>query len=606
MAENPTKCCHPLTTSVTSIHGELNPAAHIAFIDSLVSAQKQKQRIERLSNLPPAYHGTHTESDRSILTAPIEQLVSDVQRGHVNPQEILRAYGKVTVLSHSRINAVTEVLFPESEKWLAAGDIDLTGPLAGIPVSLKDSINVEGFDTSLGYSNRANRPAEVDGLLTKLLKRAGAVPHVKTALPITLLSFESSNDLWGICKNPHNPRYSPGGSTGGESALLAVNGSRIGIGSDVAGSVRVPAAWSGIYSLRCSTGRWPKTGSETTTTGQEGVPSVFSPMARTLNDLTYFTKRLLEMQPWKTDYTVHPIAWRQDSYDHIVSSRQLRIGLLHSDGVCPPTPAIARALDTTAAALQRAGHTIVPIGVGDFPADATPLEGLCIASKLLCADGGHTFSQALATGEWNDSGAAQLQFYMRKLPRFLKYLHYLWVRYARRDTLWASIIRGFNPLTAAEQWKMVGRRDKFRARWFEWLSEPDQSFDFLLCPTHASPALPHNAMRDAVSSCGYTFLFNLLDYTAGVVPVCKVHPTQDRLSPEFKPSNAIAQGVYKYYDADKMAGLPCAVQVVGGVPERLSEEKTLACMKVVDCALRDAGVVYEQIELSNAMDGKAA
>lgn len=158
----------------------------------------------------------------------------------------------------------------------------------------------------------------------------GAVPYAKTALPITLLSFESANGLWGPCLNPHVPGYSPGGSTGGESALLA-QGGRIGIGSDVAGSVRVPAAWSGIYSLRCSTGRWPKIGSSTSMPGQEGIPSVFSPMTRTLNDLTYFTKAIIGMQPWKYDYTVHPIAWRSELEDE-AKSKPLRIGLMSSDG----------------------------------------------------------------------------------------------------------------------------------------------------------------------------------------------------------------------------------------------------------------------------------
>lgn len=158
----------------------------------------------------------------------------------------------------------------------------------------------------------------------------GAVPYAKTALPITLLSFESANGLWGHCRNPHVPEYSPGGSTGGEAALLA-QGGRIGIGSDVAGSVRVPAAWSGIYSLRCSTGRWPKVGVSTSMPGQEGIPSVFSPMARTLNDLTYFTKAIIGMQPWKYDYTVHPISWRKELEDE-AQSKSLRIGLMSTDG----------------------------------------------------------------------------------------------------------------------------------------------------------------------------------------------------------------------------------------------------------------------------------
>lgn len=162
----------------------------------------------------------------------------------------------------------------------------------------------------------------------------GAVPYAKTALPITLLSFESANPLWGACRNPHSTGYSPGGSSGGEGALLAMGG-RIGVGSDVAGSVRLPAAWSGVYSLRCSTGRWPKAGVNTSMAGQEGVPSVFSPMARTLNDLTYFTRSLIEMKPWQYDHTVHPISWRHDE-ENAAKSKKLRIGVMKSDGNPPP------------------------------------------------------------------------------------------------------------------------------------------------------------------------------------------------------------------------------------------------------------------------------
>jgi fatty acid amide hydrolase len=158
----------------------------------------------------------------------------------------------------------------------------------------------------------------------------GAIPYVKTQSPTTLLSFESASALWGACRNPHVPDYSPGGSSGGEGALLALGG-RIGVGSDVAGSVRLPAAWSGVYALRCSTGRWPKMGANTSMAGQEGVPSVYSPMARTLNDLTYFTRAIVSMQPWKYDHTVHPIFWRGHLETEAKEGR-LRIGVLKSDG----------------------------------------------------------------------------------------------------------------------------------------------------------------------------------------------------------------------------------------------------------------------------------
>jgi fatty acid amide hydrolase len=500
------------------------------------------------------------------------------------------------VCAHEKTNCITEVLVPEAERWVREGGINLKGPLAGIPVSLKDSIAVGGFDTTVGYSRNSGKLCASDGPLVSILKDAGAIPHAKTALPITLLSFESSNDLWGCCKNPHSTAYSPGGSTGGEAALLALNGSRIGIGSDVAGSVRVPAAWSGIYSLRCSTGRWPKLGMQTSMPGQEGIPSVFSPMARTLDDLTYFTRAMIGMKPWTYDYTVHPIEWREDDFTSALGAdekRKLKVGLMMSDGVVPPSPAIARGLQMTASALEGAGHTVQEIPISSFPGTATPTIGLQLASILLNSDGCRTFRSFFRSGERSDPGAAQLSFYM-SLPRPLKWLYYAYVRYIKKDFVWASLLHSFRPLSAAQNWQFVAQREAFRAAWFDWWEHEEQRFDFILCPVNATPALPHGAMHDAVSSCGYTFLWNLLDYTAGVLPITKVDAVSDALNAEWKPPNGVAKGAYKHYDSVAMEGLPCAVQVVG---RRLHEERVLGYMHVVEQALKSDGVVYEHLDI---------
>jgi fatty acid amide hydrolase len=511
--------------------------------------------------------------------------------------EVLLTYSKAAVLAHEKTNCVTEVMVAAAEKALEdEAGINLDGPLAGIPVSLKDSVIVAGFDATVGYSRLSGKPHATDGAIVKILKAAGAIPYIKTAVPITLLSFESSNDLWGRAKNPHNPDYSPGGSTGGEAALLALNGSRIGVGSDVAGSVRVPAAWSGIYSLRCSTGRWPKMGTSTCMTGQEGVPSVFSPMARTLNDLTYFTKAVIEVKPWTYDHTVHPIEWREDTFKTAANpseKRKLKVGLMVSDGVVPPSPAIARSLSMTAAALEKAGHRVQTIPISKLPSAATPAYGLQLGSTLLNSDGCRTFRSFFRTGETSDPGAAQMSFYM-SLPRALRWLHGVYVRYIRRDDVWANLLQAFRPLSAFENWQQVGKREAFRAAWFDWWDHEDQQFDFIICPTNATPALPHGAMRDAVSSCGYTFLWNLLDYTAGVIPVTKVDAETDVLEVGWKAPNSVAEGAYRYYDSLAMAGLPCAVQIVG---RRLQEEKVLGYMALVEEALRVDGVVYEQLEV---------
>ncbi|KAL2285191.1 hypothetical protein FJTKL_08412 [Diaporthe vaccinii] len=461
---------------------------------------KQQQRADRIASLS-SYHGPLTNSDRETVNKPIERLVAGVHNGIMQPLDILRTYGKVALKAHEKTNCLTEVLLPDAEGWLQDGSsINLKGPLAGIPVSLKDTIVVGGYDATVGYSSFVGNAKQKDGALVRLLKDAGAVPYVKTNIPISLLSFESTNDVWGRTTNPHNPKYSPGGSTGGESALLALGG-RIGIGSDVAGSVRAPAHFAGCYSLRCSTGRWPKAGVFTSMPGQEGVPSVFSPMARTLDDLTYFTRAIIGMKPWEYDHSVHPLEWRSHIEQQYSEEKKLRIGMLRTDGVVDPSPACTRALSIAEQALAREGHEIVEIDPPDM------YHALKLGSALLNADGCRTFKSFMRSGEWEDKGANKMSWYMG-LPRPFKWVYYLWVQYIRRDHIWAGLLRDWHAKTAEQNWKLVAERESYRAEWFEWWDQAD--IDFILTPPNATPAVPHDGMKDAVSSCGYTFLWNIV------------------------------------------------------------------------------------------------
>lgn len=96
----------------------------------------------------------------------------------------------------------------------------------------------------------------------KQLISLGAIPIVKTNVPQTLFAFECNNPVWGRSTNPYNSKYTCGGSTGGEGALLAMDGSAIGIGSDIGGSLRIPAAYCGIYALKTTSGRLSRGGAQ--------------------------------------------------------------------------------------------------------------------------------------------------------------------------------------------------------------------------------------------------------------------------------------------------------------------------------------------------------
>ena len=230
-------------------------------------------------------------------------LVANVQRGDVDPEEVLLAYSKKALDAHRKTNCLTEVMISEAEALTST--CNRAGPLAGMPVSMKDTVGVAGFASCIGYSSpHWTAPFSKDAAIVRLLRDAGAYPFVKTNVPITLLSFESCSDVWGRSTNPYSSRHSPGGSTGGEAALLAFGGSRLGIGTDVAGSVRVPAHYSGIYTIKASMHRFLKAGNASAMVGQEGIPAVYSPMTRTLEDLETFWRAVVGMKPWEYDPSV--------------------------------------------------------------------------------------------------------------------------------------------------------------------------------------------------------------------------------------------------------------------------------------------------------------
>lgn len=553
-----------------------------------VCQSKRAERDSIISTLTTAEGGydpaTLTLHEKSILSTPIGHTSNQVRNGIWSPRDVLHAYGKRALWAHKHTNCLTEILLTHAESQC---DSQTQGPLAGIPVSVKDTVNIAGYDSTIGHSRLARDPAPRDSPLVSLLRDAGALIYVKTNLPITMLSFECDNDLFGRTENPHVAGYTSGGSSGGEGALIALGGSRVGVGSDVAGSVRVPAAWSGIYTVRFSTGRFPKAGNRVNIAGQEGVLTVYSPMAKSLVDLRYFIESIIEMKPWTYDTTVHPIPWRDVAPE--LTGRPIKWGVLRDDGVVPPTPAIERALDTVISALRKKGDEVFELV--SAPSCYTALQ---IASQLVCADGGETYTSKFTSfWERNDAGVSLLSRLL-SLPRWVKKLYALYLTYIRRDPITAGLIQDFHRKTVVEAWDLVRQREELRLKWFEYWKSQD--IDFILTPTNALPAVPHGGMTYSVASCGYTFMWNLLDYSAGVVPVGKVDPALDNSEKGNggRLESAIARRAWSLYDPVKMKGLPTAVQIVG---KRLQEEKVLWGMERAVAALGECDVVYEEIKV---------
>lgn len=138
------------------------------------------------------------------------------------------------------------------------------GPLHGIPFTLKDTFAVQNYDCSLGISTRANNPVQTSSVIYTTLTRLGGILLAKTNVPQTLLAIECNNPIFGQSQNPYVKGYTCGGSSGGEAVVLAKDGSAIGFGSDIGGSLRIPTGWCGIYALKPTTGRFPVRGHHST------------------------------------------------------------------------------------------------------------------------------------------------------------------------------------------------------------------------------------------------------------------------------------------------------------------------------------------------------
>lgn len=281
------------------------------------SAAKQQERQQQLDALPASFSDSCTEEDNKILDYSLRELVQHHEAGTLSTSAILEAYGKKVVSAQKATNCLAAVTLqgPTTSKPSGSpmhsdrksGIHESTHLLSGVVVSVKDCIDIEGYDTTMGYSSRVNQPASSSAAIIRLVQDAGAIIHVKTTTPPGLLGLETSSDLFGRTSNPYNADFVSGASTGGGAALLASRGSLIEITTDIGGSVRWPAHCCGIYGMRSSIGRFPSLGALQPLPGQEFVGTSCSPMARRLDDLEEFWKRVMYMNPWNYDHTVRAI-----------------------------------------------------------------------------------------------------------------------------------------------------------------------------------------------------------------------------------------------------------------------------------------------------------
>ena len=501
------------------------------------------------------------------------ELAALIAAGAISSLDAVEAHIARIEAVNERLNAVVVKRYDEARAEARAADRaraagDRLGPLHGVPVTLKETFGLAGTPATFGLAARAAHRASADDPYVARLRAAGAIVLGKTNVAQLLMSLESYNPVYGRTNNPHDPDRSAGGSSGGEAAIIAAGGSPLGLGTDIGGSSRIPAAFCGIVGFKPTEGRTPDPGRGSVPFGQRAIVSQIGVLARSVDDAALGLS-VIAAPP------VDPLAPPVPLGDHrAVDVRTLRVAVYEDDGVFLSSPAVRRAVREAAQRLASAGARVVAW---------TPPD-LRIANELffglLAADRGRGF-RALLRGEKVDPSLAPMLM-IAKQPRLaVEAFRALFRVLGQRRT--AELVSNYGYGDTHHYWPLVETQLDYRRRFLEALDRGDgEPFDVVLGPPCALPAFTHGAARDLAVPGTYSTLPNVLGFPAGVVPVTTVRADEEAARPASRDAvDAAAAKVDR-----GSAGLPAGAQVMAR-PWR--DDVALAAMRAIEGTPASAG-----------------
>jgi amidase len=390
-----------------------------------------------------------------------------IREREISATELIGAHLDRIAEVNPAINAAIDIFADRAKAEATFADRSPSaGRLHGVPFSVKDSIEIAGTVCTAGTVGRRNAAvSEKDATLVARLRNAGAIPIAKTNLPDSLFAFETDNLLFGRTNNPYDISRSAGGSSGGEAALIAACASPMGLGSDCAGSVRLPAAFCGVAAIKPTSGRLPRTGHFPPPSGWIEALWQIGPMARSVADLRLMMRVLAGADGPE----------RMGSYNEEV--RDLRIAFYTDSGLVETN-------DETVNIVRSAGQALG----ADEDRPACIAGAYDLEMKLLGADGGDSIRAYL-----REIGSARL--------------HSLLEAWLEKLEPYRTDLAGFQNYWA--EW------DRYRAGMNAFF----EKYDVLVCPVYTQPALPHGAsiLDSNFRGFSHTMAYNLAGLPAATV-----------------------------------------------------------------------------------------
>ena len=468
-----------------------------------------------------------------IAFQPATKLAAMMRRGQVGCLELLDHFIARTERLDPKLNAVVVRDFERARKAARALDRkrkDPAGPLHGVPMTVKESFNVAGLPTTCGFPARKNDAVAEDALPVQRLKAAGAVIFGKTNVPVALADWQSFNPVYGSTNNPWNVAHTPGGSSGGGAAAVAAGLCGLELGSDIGGSVRVPAHYCGLFGHKPTWGLCPSRGHFTVAASLADI-SVIGPLARSADDLTTVLDLIGRPDPVETSLEMKLPAPRSRGFDG------LRVAVWSHEPTQPTDSETVAQIEALARALRRES---AKVSLAARPA-FDPVEAFHVYLRAL---------NAALSGRLNDEALTRMRDAKARRPA---------------DDMSADAIMVREVDATHRDWlRLNERRFQIRRAWGAFF----QDWDVLLCPVIATPALPHmqegETWERRITIDGQEIPYNNMLFWPGVT--CGFH----------LPASTAPIGLSK-------SGLPIGVQIVGPL---YGDRTTIQVAKLLEKAWR--------------------
>ncbi|QRK10947.1 amidase [Archangium violaceum] len=435
---------------------------------------------------------------------PAHRLAALVRTHEVSARELLEAHLAQISRHNSRLNAIVTLdeeraraRAREADEALARGES--WGPLHGVPFTIKDSFMTAGVRTTSSYKRLSTYVPTHDATVVARMKQAGAILLGKTNLPTLTLDLQTSGHLFGRASNPWDESRTPGGSTGGGAAAVASGMTPLEVGSDLAGSIRVPSHYCGIFGFKPTEHRVPISGHIPPLPGRpRGVryEGAAGPLARCVEDLKLGLKLLAG--PDDEDWDVPPVPLRDVPPREL---RSYRVAWTDDFGGLPVTRETRTAMDKLARTLEAQGCHVERRGP----------RGLDLEE---------------AWEVWGRVLGAELGSEMQAVARFIFSIRFNAM--PGDAILNRGIVRGVRG-SMSDYAEALAIHDRITGQVEAFLSE----WDAWLCPVTVSQAFTHRRSGEWINvegkqvpyitaTCGFTTLFNLTGHPVVVVPLPKL------------------------------------------------------------------------------------